>query len=93
MEEPGLFFSMYSPPRTEASFRPARQRLEDDLRFVSKMVRQCITQRNVGAKTCEDSECVCYPERISLCTVLLAVDTLASGSFEANRVKPAASTT
>lgn len=92
MHEPGLFFSMYSPPRTEASFRPARQRLEDDLHFASKMVRHCATLRGMLAKTCEDSECVRDAERVPFCAVLLAVDTPAFGSFETNRVKSAPST-
>lgn len=38
MREPSYFFSMYSPPRTDASFKPARARLEEDLWFMSKMV-------------------------------------------------------
>jgi hypothetical protein len=37
MQEPGYFFSIYSPPRTEAGYKVARQRLEEDLRFTSKM--------------------------------------------------------
>lgn len=38
LQEPSYFFSMYSPPRTESGYKPARARLEEDLRFVSKMV-------------------------------------------------------
>jgi hypothetical protein len=37
MQEPGYFFSIYSPPRTEAGYKLARQRLEEDLKFTSKM--------------------------------------------------------
>ena len=39
LQEPGHFFSTYSPPRTEAAYKPARARLEEDLRFASRMVR------------------------------------------------------
>lgn len=39
LEEPSYFFSMYAPPRTEAGYKPARARLEEDLRFASKKVK------------------------------------------------------
>jgi hypothetical protein len=38
LQTPGMFFSMYSPPRSEISFRASRDRLEEDLRFTSKAV-------------------------------------------------------
>ncbi|KAJ3520143.1 hypothetical protein NMY22_g12882 [Coprinellus aureogranulatus] len=31
LNEPGLFFSLYSPPRTEAAYKAAKDRLEEDL--------------------------------------------------------------
>ncbi|PCH36386.1 Sec1-like snare protein [Wolfiporia cocos MD-104 SS10] len=41
---PGSFFNIYSPPRTESAFRSARERLEEELRFASKMIANvCIT--------------------------------------------------
>ncbi|KAH9951056.1 Sec1-like protein [Amylocystis lapponica] len=41
---PGSFFSMYSPPRSENAFRPARDALEEELKFTSKMIMNvCIT--------------------------------------------------
>ncbi|KAJ2914649.1 hypothetical protein MD484_g5748, partial [Candolleomyces efflorescens] len=44
LDEPSYFFSIYSPPRTEAAFKAARDRLEEDLRFASKMITNlCIT--------------------------------------------------
>ncbi|PPQ62890.1 hypothetical protein CVT24_006288, partial [Panaeolus cyanescens] len=44
IKEPSYFFSMYSPPRTEAAYRPARLRLEEDMRFASKMIANvCIS--------------------------------------------------
>ncbi|RDB23678.1 Protein transport protein sec1 [Hypsizygus marmoreus] len=44
IQDPGLFFSLYSPPRSDAVFKPSRIRLEEDLRFVSKMISNlCIT--------------------------------------------------
>ncbi|KAF9525353.1 Sec1-like snare protein [Crepidotus variabilis] len=44
LEEPSYFFSMYAPPRTEAGYKPARARLEEDLRFASKKIANiCIT--------------------------------------------------
>ncbi|KAF4610678.1 hypothetical protein D9613_006936 [Agrocybe pediades] len=38
MNEPGYFFSIYSPPRTDAAYKLARLRLEEDLRFMGKMI-------------------------------------------------------
>ncbi|TFK39881.1 Sec1-like snare protein [Crucibulum laeve] len=44
LQDPGLFFSIYSPPRSETSYKPARDRLEEDLRFASKLISNvCIT--------------------------------------------------
>ncbi|TFK74997.1 Sec1-like snare protein [Pluteus cervinus] len=44
LQDPSLFFSMYSPPRSDASAKAARDRLEEDLRFVSKaLTNLCIT--------------------------------------------------
>ncbi|KAF5383619.1 hypothetical protein D9615_003550 [Tricholomella constricta] len=44
LEDPALFFSLYSPPRSDSAFKLARTRLEEDLRFVSKMITNvCIT--------------------------------------------------
>lgn len=40
LQEPSHFFSTYSPPRTEAAYKPGRARLEEDLRFASRMVRK-----------------------------------------------------
>ncbi|KAF8659882.1 hypothetical protein AX16_001766 [Volvariella volvacea WC 439] len=43
LRDPGLFFSIYSPPR-DNSWRVARDRLEEDLRFASKIITNvCIT--------------------------------------------------
>ena len=36
---PEHFFSMYSPPRSDATARPERDRVEEDIRFVAKSVR------------------------------------------------------
>ncbi|KAF8637589.1 hypothetical protein AX17_002658 [Amanita inopinata Kibby_2008] len=44
LQLPELFFSAFSPPRTEGHFRAARIRLEEDLMFASKMItNMCIT--------------------------------------------------
>ncbi|KAG6331420.1 hypothetical protein ID866_7667 [Astraeus odoratus] len=44
MNAPELFFNIYSPPRNEASFKTARARLEEELRFVSRRIANlCIT--------------------------------------------------
>ncbi|KAF8817446.1 Sec1-like snare protein [Phlegmacium glaucopus] len=44
LQEPSYFFSTYSPPRTDAAYKPARGRLEEDLRFASKMITNvCIS--------------------------------------------------
>ena len=39
VRNPGSFFNIYSPPRSETSFKPMRDRLDEELRFMSKMVR------------------------------------------------------
>ncbi|KAG6821215.1 hypothetical protein H0H93_004037 [Arthromyces matolae] len=44
IQDPALFFNMYSPPRSDAAFRPARIRVEEDLRFAAKMISNvCIS--------------------------------------------------
>jgi hypothetical protein len=39
LQEPSHFFSTYAPPRTDAAYKLARTRLEEDLRFAAKMVK------------------------------------------------------
>ncbi|KAF5377779.1 hypothetical protein D9757_008057 [Collybiopsis confluens] len=44
VDTPEQFFSIYSPPRNENGYRAARDRLEEDLRFASKIISNvCIT--------------------------------------------------
>ncbi|KAJ7070093.1 Sec1-like snare protein [Mycena amicta] len=44
LQAPELFFSLYSPPRNDSQVKAARARVEDDLRFVSKVIANvCIT--------------------------------------------------
>jgi len=44
LQDPGLFFSLFSPPRSDGSFKHARTRLEEDLKFMSKTIsNMCIT--------------------------------------------------
>ncbi|KAF7795046.1 hypothetical protein EIP86_006190 [Pleurotus ostreatoroseus] len=38
LKRPGAFFHMFSPPRSDATFRTAREQLEEELRFASKMI-------------------------------------------------------
>jgi syntaxin-binding protein 1 len=41
---PEMFFSLYSPPRNEASYKSARDRIQEDLRFASTIISNvCIT--------------------------------------------------
>lgn len=42
MEDPSMFFSIYSPPRSEAGYKSARARLEEDLKLTSRMVSYTI---------------------------------------------------
>jgi hypothetical protein len=42
VNEPSFFYSMYSPPRSEGQFRGAKDRLVEDMRFTSKMVRSLV---------------------------------------------------
>ncbi|KAJ7289107.1 Sec1-like snare protein [Mycena rebaudengoi] len=44
LQAPEFFFSMYSPPRSESQYKAARDRLEEELRFVAKVITNvCIT--------------------------------------------------
>lgn len=44
LQQPELFFSAYSPPRSDAHYRSARTRLHEDLQFASKLITNlCIT--------------------------------------------------
>ncbi|KAK0239011.1 Sec1-like snare protein [Armillaria nabsnona] len=44
LQTPEMFFSIYSPPRHENDYSRARERLEEDLRFTSKIITNvCIT--------------------------------------------------
>ncbi|KAI0079338.1 Sec1-like protein [Panus rudis PR-1116 ss-1] len=44
VKQPGSFFSLYSPPRNDSAFRPARDHLEEELRFAAKMITNvCVT--------------------------------------------------
>lgn len=38
LKQPESFFSIFSPPRNDAAFKPARDHLEEQLRFSGKMV-------------------------------------------------------
>lgn len=39
LDLPELLFSIFSPPRNDTLYRAARDRLEEDIRFASKVVR------------------------------------------------------
>ncbi|KAF8208513.1 Sec1-like protein [Mycena galopus ATCC 62051] len=44
VQAPEFFFGMYSPPRSDSHFKAARARVEEDLRFTSKVIANvCIT--------------------------------------------------
>ncbi|KAK7685678.1 hypothetical protein QCA50_011022 [Cerrena zonata] len=44
LKQPESFFSLFSPPRNDAGFKPARDHLEEQLRFSSKMIANvCIS--------------------------------------------------
>ncbi|KAI0364350.1 Sec1-like protein [Pilatotrama ljubarskyi] len=44
LRNPGSFFNIYSPPRSDTSFKPMRDRLDEELRFMSKMITNvCLT--------------------------------------------------
>ncbi|KAG6812785.1 hypothetical protein H0H92_000557 [Tricholoma furcatifolium] len=38
LQDPALFFSLYSPPRSDPAFKVARVRAEEDLRFVGTLI-------------------------------------------------------
>ncbi|KAJ8456753.1 hypothetical protein ONZ51_g11942 [Trametes cubensis] len=44
VRSPGAFFNMYSPPRNDMLYKPMRDRLDEELRFMSKMITNvCLT--------------------------------------------------
>ncbi|CAL1714155.1 unnamed protein product [Somion occarium] len=44
LKQPGSFFSIYSPPRSDNAFKASRDHLEEELRFSSKMIANvCIS--------------------------------------------------
>ncbi|KAG5647489.1 hypothetical protein DXG03_009425 [Asterophora parasitica] len=44
LQDPALFFSLYSPPKGDSAFKSARVRVQEDLKFVSKIITNvCIT--------------------------------------------------
>ncbi|KAF8892136.1 Sec1-like snare protein [Infundibulicybe gibba] len=44
IQDPGMFFSIYSPPRSDTAYKAARDRLEEEIRFASKIISNvCIT--------------------------------------------------
>jgi syntaxin-binding protein 1 len=53
---PEHFFSMYSPPRSDATARPERDRVEEDIRFLAKSVR-------VPARLCPLPHSCMYADR------------------------------
>ncbi|EGN96657.1 hypothetical protein SERLA73DRAFT_93200 [Serpula lacrymans var. lacrymans S7.3] len=46
LNSPGFFFSTYSPPRSESAFKTSRERLEEELRFVSKSITNICVSLN-----------------------------------------------
>lgn len=83
VQEPSFFFSMYSPPRTEAAYKLARVRLEEDLRFTSRMVRNFLftVARQVMTMS-EDNQCVRVPKRVPIHPLLHAIYTSPSRTIE-----------
>lgn len=76
LHTPSLFFSMYSPPRSDSSFKAARQQLEEELRFTSKCVRG--PKKSQSSSRClmvpfsqTDFQCLHITRRIPLYSVLL----------------------
>ena len=47
LKSPEQFFSLYSPPKTDNAFKASRERLEEGIKFMSKMVRlfSCISNK------------------------------------------------
>jgi syntaxin-binding protein 1 len=43
MKAPELFFSLYSPPKSDNAAKAARDRLEEDIKFASKVVCHDLT--------------------------------------------------
>ncbi|KAI9062524.1 Sec1-like protein [Trametes sanguinea] len=44
VRDPGSFFNIYSPPRSDTSYKPMRDRLDEELRYMSRMIANvCLT--------------------------------------------------
>ena len=96
LQEPGYFFSMYSPPRTEAAYKPARTRLEEDLRFASRMVRSIESHywsNFTLSFAFQDNKRLHLSQRISLYPILHAFKPSSIGTVEASSSKSSPNST
>lgn len=84
LQEPSYFFSIYSPPRTEAGYKPARARLEEDLRFASRMVGFAFSRQFYNMLILyEDYKPLYRPQRISIRPISYARSSPSTRTFEA----------
>lgn len=76
VKQPTSTFSFFSPPRSDAQFKAARDHLEEELRFTAKMVCRlgsrefwnCLRKPRCFVSDCK---CLYFPQRISLYPLLL----------------------
>ena len=54
VRDPGAFFNMYSPPRSDTSYKPLRDRLHEELRFMSKMVGAIVLSHDCRYRPARD---------------------------------------
>jgi hypothetical protein len=85
INDPSFFYSMYSPPRSEGQYRSAKDRVLEDMRFTSKMVRLLFQTRNIAhlnSSLPEDSKCLHHVKRISVHSILHARESFAFGTAQ-----------
>ena len=86
LKRPGTFFNMFAPPRSDTAFKSARDQLEEELQYASKVVRRVHRSlvRIVRAELIRpDRECVRDPQRIPFHPLLPAIESPASGAPQA----------
>ena len=82
---PEQFFSLYSPPKTETAFKVSRERLEEDIKFISKMVSLSRTsQINFPTHGHQDRQRVHQSERVPVHPLLYALSSRTSGCSKAS---------
>jgi hypothetical protein len=89
LKSPEHFFSLYSPPKTDNAFKASRERLEEDIKFMSKMVRLFFESRtNFPTHERQDRQRLYQSERIPVHPLLYALSSRTAGCSKTSRTNP-----